>query len=95
MSDDPQKAEVKEVNGTIPASSENGTGPPTTAPIANGATPQEPLTNGAVTRNKRVCRRKAAYKDDYTTKAANQVIVLQIIIFGTELSTDSEIKTKS
>ena len=77
MSDDPQKAEMKEVqvNGTTtPASTENGTGPPTSAPVVNGAPPPEPLTNGAVTRNKRVCRRKAAYKDDYTTKAANQVI---------------------
>lgn len=75
MSDDPQKAEMKEVqvNGTTPASTENGTGPPTSALVVNGAPPPEPLTNGAVTRNKRVCRRKAAYKDDYTTKAANQI----------------------
>ena len=73
MSDDPQKAEMKELNGKTPANSENGTGPLNTSPIANGAAPQEPLTNGAVTRNKRVCRRKAAYKDDYTTIAANQV----------------------
>ena len=75
MSDDPQKAEVKEVNGTTAPTSENGTGPPTSGSLANGTGPQEPLTNGAVTRNKRVCRRKAAYKDDYTTKAANQVTV--------------------
>ena len=73
MSDDPQKAEMKELNGKTPANSENGTGPPSALPVANGAASTEPLTNGAVTRNKRVCRRKAAYKDDYTTKAANQV----------------------
>lgn len=72
MSDDSQQqGELKEPNGAASpvTPSENG------APVTNGASPPDPLTNGAVTRNKRVCRRKAAYKDDYTTKAANQVKV--------------------
>lgn len=71
MSDDTTHSEVIETNGAAeitPQLEQNGS-----VTTVNGNTDQ-PLTNGTVTRNKRICRRKAAYKEDYTTiKTANQV----------------------
>ena len=74
MSDGP--ATLPDQNGT--AVQKNGliTPPPPPSPLVAPPVPQngaETLTNGAVTRNKRMCRRKTAFKEDYTTKTANQV----------------------
>lgn len=76
MSDDTTHSEVIETNGAAeitPQPEQNGS-----VTTVNGNTDQ-PLTNGTVTRNKRICRRKAAYKEDYTTiKTANQIKSLRL-----------------